>query len=100
MPLTFKVDPGSNPYYLAVAIEYPDGEGDLDLVELKESGSDSWLPMQQLWGALWKLNSGSFLQAPLSIRITEGESRRILEAENAIPRNWQPGGVYRSVVNF
>ncbi|OWM80169.1 hypothetical protein CDL15_Pgr019333 [Punica granatum] len=98
--LTFHVDSGSNPYYLALVVEYLDGDGDLDMVELKQAGTDSWLPMQESWGAAWRLSSGSPLQAPFSIRVTEGKSSKSAIAENVIPGDWQPGGIYRSVINF
>ncbi|CAN6238872.1 unnamed protein product [Urochloa humidicola] len=99
MDVAFKVDAGSNPYYLAVLIEYESGDGDLCSVERMPSGGAGWAPMQQSWGAVWKFNSGGALQAPVSIRLTSG-SGRTLVADKVIPAGWTPGGTYRSVVNF
>ncbi|CAN6232735.1 unnamed protein product [Urochloa humidicola] len=98
MDVAFKVA-GSNPYYLAVLIEYESGDGDLRSVELMPSGASWWAPMQQSWGAVWRYNSGAALQAPISIRLTSG-SGRTLVADRVIPAGWAPGGTYRSVVNF
>ncbi|URD88723.1 atexpb2, expb2, athexp beta 1.4 atexpb2 (expansin b2) [Musa troglodytarum] len=98
--VAFKMDAGSNPYYFAVVIEFEDGDGDLSAVDVKQAGSGSWLPTQQSWGAVWKLNSGSPLQAPLSIRLTSGLSGKTLVATNVIPVGWQPGATYNSIVNF
>ena len=98
--MAFHVDAGSNPNYFASLIEYEDGDGDLSGVDLKEAlDSDTWTPMQQSWGAVWKLDKGSSLQAPFSIKLI-GESGKTLVANNVIPAGWQPGQTYRSVVNF
>ncbi|KAG9452305.1 hypothetical protein H6P81_005209 [Aristolochia fimbriata] len=105
--LAFHVDPGSNPYYFAVVVEYEDGDGDLAGVDLRqeynsgESSSNSeWMSLQQSWGADWRLNPGSMLHAPFSIRLTSLRSRKTLVVRNVIPADWKPGATYRSVVNF
>ena len=50
--VAFHVDSGSNPNYFASLIEYENGDGSLASVDLKEAlDSDSWLSMQQSWGA-------------------------------------------------
>ncbi|KAH7519630.1 hypothetical protein FEM48_Zijuj08G0057500 [Ziziphus jujuba var. spinosa] len=99
--ITFKVDAGSNPSYFATLIEYEDGDGDLASVDLKQAvDSHSWLPMQQSWGAVWKLDAGSTLHAPFSIHLTALESSNTIVANNVIPAGWKPGQTYRSVVNF
>ncbi|KAK3017171.1 hypothetical protein RJ639_006241 [Escallonia herrerae] len=98
--VAFHVDAGSNPNYFASLIEYEDGDGSLAAVELKEAlDSDTWISMQQSWGAVWKYDSNSALQAPFSIKLTS-ESGNTLVANNVIPAGWQPGKTYRSLVNF
>ncbi|KAJ3680590.1 hypothetical protein LUZ60_016868 [Juncus effusus] len=97
--IAFHVDSGSNPNYFAVLIEYESGDGDLTGVSLKQARSDSWAPMQQSWGAVWKFNSGCTLQAPFSIKLTS-DSGKTLVVNNVIPTGWQPGATYRSVVNY
>lgn len=99
--ITFHVDSGSNSNYFASLIEYGDGDGDLGTVELKQAlDGDSWRPMQQSWGAVWKLDAGTALTAPFSIRLTSGESGETIVANSVIPAGWTPGQTYRSVVNF
>lgn len=95
------MDSGSNQQYFAILIEYEDGDGDLASVELKEAlDSDSWDSMQQSWGAVWKFDKGSPLEAPFSIKLTTLESGKTIVANNVIPANWTPGQTYRSIVNF
>ncbi|KAG8083129.1 hypothetical protein GUJ93_ZPchr0014g46836 [Zizania palustris] len=112
--VSFKVDAGSNPYYLAVLVKYANGDGDLAAVYIMEGGRKSykqgrnggggggvWTAMQQSWGATWRLNSntGQPLRAPFSIRLTSG-SGKVLVANNVIPTGWQAGKSYLSTVNY
>ncbi|KAI5391497.1 hypothetical protein KIW84_076347 [Lathyrus oleraceus] len=98
--IAFIIDSGANPYYFATEIEYANGIGDIVQVEITQS--NEWLSMRRSWGARWALNLGSQLVTPFSIRLTESGngSEKTIVAENVIPNNWQPGQVYRSLVNF
>ncbi|XP_050286678.1 putative expansin-B2 isoform X3 [Quercus robur] len=99
--IAFHVDSGSSSNYFASLIEYEDGDGHVSAVDLKQAvDSSTWLSMQESWGAVWKLNSGSTLQAPFSICLTSAVSGNTVVANNVIPAGWQPGQTYRSVVNF
>ncbi|KAK8498771.1 hypothetical protein V6N13_140140 [Hibiscus sabdariffa] len=99
--IVFHVDSGSNPNYFATLIEYENGDGDLASVDLKQAlDSDSWQPMQQSWGAVWKLDAGSQLRAPFSIRLTSLDTGNTIVAADVIPAGWEPGKTYRSAVNF
>lgn len=99
--IAFHVDSGSNHEYFATLIEYEEGDGDLNKVEVKEAlDSSSWDAMQQSWGAVWKFDKGAQLHAPFSIRLTTLASGKTIVAENVIPAGWKPGQTYRSIVNF
>ncbi|KAJ0258591.1 RlpA-like protein [Hirschfeldia incana] len=99
--VTFYVDNGSNAYSFAALVEYEDGDGEIGLVELKQAlDSDTWLPMNQSWGAVWKLDVTSPLRAPLSLRLTYLDSSETVVASDVIPAGWQPGAKYKSNVNF
>ncbi|XVF54935.1 hypothetical protein PTKIN_Ptkin05aG0220700 [Pterospermum kingtungense] len=99
--IAFHVDMGSNSNYFAVLIEFEEGDGDLAGVYLKEtSTAGDWRAMQQSWGAVWKLDAGSELHSPFSIRLRSQYSGQTLAAKNVIPQGWKPGATYRSLVNY
>lgn len=99
--VAFKVQGGSNPYYLAVLIVYEGGDGDLAAVHIKQgTSSGAWIAMKQSWGAVWIVNPGSKLRPPFSFRLTSGLSGKVLVANNVIPAGWQPGSTYKSKVNY
>lgn len=100
MGIAFKVDQGSNPFYLAVLIQYQNGDGDLAAVHIMQQGG-AWAPMQHSWGAMWRANSntGKPLRAPFSVRLISG-SGKVLVVGNAIPAGWRAGMTYWSKVNY
>ncbi|XVF11219.1 hypothetical protein REPUB_Repub08aG0007300 [Reevesia pubescens] len=101
--IAFQVDLGSNSNYFAMLVEFEDGDGDLAGVYLEASSRGSggdWRAMQQSWGAVWKLDAGSELHPPFSIRLSSQYSGKTLVAKNVIPQGWQPGATYRSLVNY
>ncbi|KAI8026346.1 Expansin-B18 [Camellia lanceoleosa] len=92
-----RIDSGSNPFYFAASIEYENGAGDISRVEIQNGASGGWLPMQQSFGAVWKINAA--MPGPLSFRITSS-FRQIVVATNVIPVGWQCNKMYYSHVNF
>ncbi|CAN6283963.1 unnamed protein product [Urochloa humidicola] len=97
--VTFHVEEGSNPMYLAVLVEFEDGDGDVMQVDLMEANSGNWEPMRESWGSIWRMDSNHRLQAPFSLRITN-ESGKQLVANQVIPANWVPNTYYRSIVQY
>ncbi|KAI4980397.1 hypothetical protein ZWY2020_020882 [Hordeum vulgare] len=105
LSVTFHVEQGSNPNYLAILVEYGNGDGDVAQVDLMESRPENgeptgvWRPMRESWGSIWRLDTHRPLQGPFSLRVTN-ESGRSLVAEQVIPADWQPDMVYSSLVQF
>jgi hypothetical protein len=97
--VTFHVEEGSNAVYLAVLVEFEDGDGDVVQVDLMEANSGSWAPMRESWGSIWRMDSNHRLQAPFSLRITN-ESGKQLVASNVIPADWVPNTYYRSIIQY
>ncbi|XP_015689738.2 expansin-B8-like [Oryza brachyantha] len=100
----FHVEEGSSPVYLAVLVEYENGDGDVAQVELREAGAGAgagagWTAMRESWGSVWRLDSNHRLRAPFSIRI-RSDSGKTLLAPNVIPLNWRPNTFYRSFVQY
>ncbi|KAJ0228689.1 RlpA-like protein [Hirschfeldia incana] len=97
--IALHVDAGANPYYIAFVVEYEEGDGDLASVEIQPAGG-SFIPMQEMRSAVWKVNSGSALSGPFNVRLTSGESRKVVVAQGVIPVDWRADATYRSIVNF
>ncbi|KAF8099689.1 hypothetical protein N665_0238s0018 [Sinapis alba] len=98
--IAFHVDAGATPFYMSFVVEYENGDGDLASVEIQPAGG-GFMPMQEMRSAEWKLlNSGGALTGPFNIRLTSGESRKVVVAQAVIPANWKPDQTYRSIVNF
>jgi hypothetical protein len=98
----FHVEEGSNAVYMAILVEYENGDGDVVQVDLMESGrrgGGRWTRMRASWGSIWRLDSNHRLQAPFSVRI-RNESGKTLVARNVIPKNWRPNTFYRSIVQY
>ncbi|GFP91807.1 putative expansin-b2 [Phtheirospermum japonicum] len=92
--ITLKIDSGSNRNYLAFAIEFVEGDGDIGAAEISSSNSKGWLTMQQSWGATWKVGLPEGISGPYSVKITTIESKKVFYLSNVIPANWVPGQHY------
>lgn len=97
--ISFRVDSGSNPYYLAVLIKYVAGDGDITKVEVMPWPGSGWASMEPSWGIVYKYQSDSSMAGPFSFRITTGAGK-VLVVDNAIPVGWQPSQTYESAVNY
>ncbi|XP_044978363.1 expansin-B7-like [Hordeum vulgare subsp. vulgare] len=101
LSVTFHVEKGSNPNYLAILVEYGNGDGDVAQVDLMDGGEPtvSWRPMRESWGSIWRLDTRRPLRGPFSLRVTNGSGRSLV-ADQVIPADWQPDTVYSSDVQF
>lgn len=99
--IKFRIDNGSNRYYLAFVVENLNGFGEIGRVEILPSNPRaSWLPMQKSFGVTWKIGISEATPPPYSVRITTPENSASVTAYNVIPVNWQNGSFYYSKVNF
>ena len=99
LTVTFHIERGSNPNYLAVLVEYANKAGTVVQMDAMEANSGYWMPMRRSWGSIWRLDSYRPLRGPFSMRI-RSENGRTLVANNVIPANWRPNTDYRSYVQF
>ncbi|XP_051116125.1 putative expansin-B2 [Andrographis paniculata] len=92
------IDKGSNPWYLALAVEYVNGDGDVGSMQLLPSNSGP-ISMQQSFGDTWKADLPSGAKGPYSIRLSTIESGQTILVKDAIPANWAPGQRFLSSDN-
>ncbi|KAL6495382.1 Expansin [Orobanche gracilis] len=96
--IAFRVDPGSNSNYFAMAVEYEDGHGITGVSLRKSNTNGNWLQMQKSWGAVWMINLPQYYSPPFSFKVTD--DTKFVVAENVIPANYVADHTYASTVNF
>ncbi|AQL05597.1 Expansin-B3 [Zea mays] len=99
LTVTFRVQHGSNPMYLAVLIEHANMDGDVVQADIMQNNSGYWEPLHESWGAVWRIDPSRPLCGPFSVRITN-ESGKQLVAQNVIPANYIADVDYRSFVQY
>ncbi|XP_024965753.1 expansin-B15-like [Cynara cardunculus var. scolymus] len=97
--ITFKVHEDCNPYWFATAIEYADGDGGFGSIEIAAGGSQNFVGMDNIWGAVWKKDIDPSFIGPFSFRLTSVDGKTVV-ATNVIPATFSPGSKYSSSVNF
>ncbi|KAK9054966.1 hypothetical protein SSX86_026045 [Deinandra increscens subsp. villosa] len=95
----FRVDHKCNPYWFAVALEYADGDGGFGSVEIAPDGTQNFVPMENIWGAVWRRDIDPSFQPPFSFRLTSVDGKTVV-ANNVIPPAFGVGQKYTSLVNF
>ncbi|KAJ0752556.1 putative rlpA-like protein, double-psi beta-barrel [Helianthus annuus] len=97
--IAFKIDAGTNPNWFATRIEFTEGDGGLRSVEIAPAGTQEFVPMNNIWGAVWVANIDSSFKGPYSFRLTS-PINAVAVAINAVPMDYVPGQTYFSNVNF
>ncbi|KAI5004002.1 hypothetical protein ZWY2020_031245 [Hordeum vulgare] len=110
LTVTFHVEEGSNPFYMAILVEYENGDGDVKQLDIMESRpgavnggkmtpTGQWVPMKESWGSIWRMDAHHPMHGPFSLRVTN-ESGKTLVADQVIPGDWKPNKTYSSLVQF
>ncbi|XP_062209957.1 major pollen allergen Cyn d 1-like [Phragmites australis] len=95
--IAFHVENGSSPNNLKLLVK--DAAVDIVEVDVKEKGSNEFLPMKQSSGTIWTLDTPKPLKGPLSIRLTaKGGGMRV--EDDVIPADWKAGTAYNSKLQF
>ncbi|CDY48362.1 BnaC04g22130D [Brassica napus] len=97
--IAIHIDPGANPYYMSFAVKFVNGDGNFECVEVKPAG-ETYIKMEAMRSAVWKLNAGRALKGPFDVRLTSAVTKTVLVAKCVIPEKWSPGAIYHSHVNF
>lgn len=94
-----KINTGSNQYYLAFAVEYLNGDGDIGSMYLIPPNSNG-IAMKQSFGGTWAANIPKGVRGPYSVSLTTIESGQKLYAKNVIPADWVVGARYQASGNI
>ncbi|KVI11030.1 Barwin-like endoglucanase [Cynara cardunculus var. scolymus] len=94
-----QIDPMTNPYWFAMAIEFCEGDGGLNSVEVAPFGSPQFRWMQNTWGAVWTAHIDPSFRGPFSFRLISRRNEAVI-AYHAVPYGFVPGQTYYSQINF
>ncbi|XP_023734986.1 expansin-B15-like [Lactuca sativa] len=97
--IAFKIDAKTNPNWFATAIEFEDGDGGLSSVEISPAGSQQFVPMKNIWGAVWEADVSPSFHGPYSFKL-KSPTGKVVVASNVVPNGFVPGQTYFSDVNF
>ncbi|KAJ9561335.1 hypothetical protein OSB04_006495 [Centaurea solstitialis] len=97
--IAFKIDAKTNPYWFAMAIEFCEGDGALNSVEVAPFGSPHFRWMLNTWGAVWTAHIDPSFRGPFSFKLTSRRNE-VVVAHHAVPYGFVPGQTYYSQVNF
>nr|XP_043630044.1 expansin-B6-like [Erigeron canadensis] len=97
--IAFKIDKSTSPSWFSTVITYTDKDGGLKAVEIAWTGSDRFIPMRNLWGAVWVVDTNPSTHGPFSFRLTS-PTNSVVFAYNAVPMDFKVGHTYFSHVNF
>lgn len=95
--IVLRVDPRSVLSNLLLAVEVENKEVHIKKVDWKQG--KYWYRMDSLGGGKWYFVAGDPLSGPMTFNLTTPAGNTIT-AKNVIPKDWQPGSVYRAIVNF
>ncbi|KAH7532714.1 hypothetical protein FEM48_Zijuj04G0051600 [Ziziphus jujuba var. spinosa] len=92
-----KFEVKGNPNWLIVLIYNVGGAGDVSNVKIKGS-SGGWIQMSRNWGQNWQTGTVLVGQS-LSFQVTTSDGKMV-EFDNAAPKNWQFGQTFDGKINF
>ncbi|KAH7514251.1 expansin-like B1 [Ziziphus jujuba] len=87
------------PQYLALVVLYVAGQNDVNGIELWQEDRKEWRAMRRAYGAVFDLAPAG---GPISLRllISAGGGYTWVQANDAIPSDWNAGAVYDTTVQL
>lgn len=80
---------------LVIKILYQGGQTEIVAIDVAQVGSSNWIFMSRKYGAVWETSKAPS-SGPLQFRfvVTSGFDGKYIWAQNVLPANWKPGGIY------
>ncbi|MED6119579.1 hypothetical protein PIB30_013013 [Stylosanthes scabra] len=90
----------TNPGYFSIVLLNVGGTCDVDAIQVSQSGSNTWIPLRRVDGAVFDISNPPSGSLSLRFQVDCGSGLVWKVPKNVIPANWSAGATYDTGIQF